>query len=161
MRGNGDRVPDRVPVECRVFALRCDPASVPAARHLVQRALRDWDLQALSDDASLATTELAANAVRHARTDMVLTVLVADRLMISVSDGRPGRLHASPSAWNPNSESGRGLFITDTLAQAWGTFPDRGGKVVWFTLALPDRADADLRAPTAQVCTHALVTERA
>ncbi len=126
----------------REFPLRCDPASVPTARRLVQGTLREWGLDALSDDASLATTELAANAVRHAGTDLLVTVLVADRLLISVGDGRPGHPHVAPNANSPDAESGRGLFITDALAEAWGSFPHGRGKTVWFTLALPVRGRA-------------------
>lgn len=145
-RWSGGRAPHRVPVRSRVFALPCEAASVPTARRFVQATLHEWHLPTLSDDASLATTELAANAISHARTDLVITVLLADRLLISVGDGRPGLLHVAPTADDADAEGGRGLFITDALAQAWGTFPDRGGKAVWFTLPLPaaDQADAEL-----------------
>ncbi|MGW8379053.1 hypothetical protein [Streptomyces sp. ODS28] len=43
-----------------------EPASVPAGRRLVRGALRRWGLEALADTALLVTSELLANAVRHA-----------------------------------------------------------------------------------------------
>jgi hypothetical protein len=37
-----------------------------------------------------------------------------------------------PRTARADEESGRGLGIVETLAQAWGTTPLPGGKVVWF-----------------------------
>jgi len=115
------------------------PGSVQAARHLVQEACRTWHLSHLLHDASLAVSELAGNAVEHARTDFVVTVSRnANRLNVAVKDDAPGfpRLHKPASGDPPGSlhDHGRGLLIVHTIAAGWGDMPARVGKVVWATL---------------------------
>ena len=115
------------------------PAAVPAARALVARACRIWQLPDFSDDAKLIISELAANAVRHARTEFVVTAgRDGATLHLAVRDGvfRYPRLGepASPQRPAPDDEGGRGLLLVDAVAAAWGAMPARGGKVVWATL---------------------------
>jgi len=116
------------------------PDSVRDARDLVQQACLSWRLPHLLDDTTLITSELASNAVEHARTDFVVTMSRhAARLHVAVQDGvpefpRPYRpASAGPPA--PAHPRGRGLLLVHTIAAAWGVMPARGGKVVWATLA--------------------------
>ena len=102
-------------------------------------------LEHLADEAGLLTTELAANAVLHARTDFDVVVhRAADGARVEVRD-RSSVLpvFTAPSA---TAMSGRGLLLVQTLAAAWGSqvLPG-GGKSVWFELAeAAVAADLDL-----------------
>jgi hypothetical protein len=112
------------------------PASVPAARGLVRQACDAWDLLPLRDVASLIMSELAANAVEHARTDFVATVSKsASGLHLAVRDGvfhYPRLSEVAPG--RQLDERGRGLRMIHAVAAAWGAMPARGGKVVWATV---------------------------
>jgi anti-sigma regulatory factor (Ser/Thr protein kinase) len=114
------------------------PTSVRAARELVTQACYGWHL-AQVQDARLVVSELAANAVEHARTDFVVTVSTArDRLHLAVLDGATAfpRLNVPPpaGAGAQLGGRGRGLNLVHATAAAWGAMPARGGKVVWATL---------------------------
>jgi hypothetical protein len=81
-------------------------------------------------------TELVANAVLHARTDLVLSIATLGRhLYIGVYDtcGRPARLGGPAGC---DGEPGRGLLVVEALAAEWGNVPTAGGKVVWAALAI-------------------------
>jgi anti-sigma regulatory factor (Ser/Thr protein kinase) len=102
-----------------------------AARHLVVNEMRRWGFGAeLLDDAALVVTELAANAVVHARSAFSV-VLQTERevLRISVEDSLPidrERLVV---------RSGRGIGLVARLAQRWGMHVSGDGKVIWAELA--------------------------
>jgi hypothetical protein len=56
-------------------------------------------------------------------------------LRIEVDDpstAPPSLRHAPPP-----SEDGRGVFLVDALADAWGAQTTDGGKTVWFELEIP------------------------
>jgi anti-sigma regulatory factor (Ser/Thr protein kinase) len=113
-------------------------ASVQAARDLVAQACSAWHLPQVHE-ARLVVSELAANAVEHARTDFVVTASTdGTRLHLAVRDGAPQypRLSDSPpiSPQRPIHDRGRGLRLVHAAADAWGAMPARGGKVVWATL---------------------------
>ena len=115
------------------------PASVPAARDLVAQACQAWRLPHARGDALMIMSELAANAVEHARTDFVVTAS-SDRaaLHLAVRDGAtqyPRLSEPAPSERPaPVDERGRGLHLVDAVAAAWGAMPARGGKVIWATV---------------------------
>lgn len=116
----------------------CDPTSVTAARWFIRQTLSEWSLSQLGDDAALAVSELVANAVRHAATDVMVSVVADERVTISVSDDEPA-VH-SPllrHAAGHLPESGRGLHIIAAISSDWGIRSHATGKVVWFTLELP------------------------
>ncbi|WP_433790792.1 ATP-binding protein [Actinoplanes sp. CA-252034] len=123
--------------------LRPHPISVVAARDLVVRACDRWQLRHLQDDATLIVSELASNAVQHAGTDLVVTVVrTGPDLLLAVrdSDTRYPRLReptAGESAAEVLHERGRGLQLVHAVAPIWGAMPARGGKVVWATVS-PD-----------------------
>ena len=78
------------------------------------------------------TTELATNAVEHARTPFTLTAeLVVHRLRVDVRDACTAPpvhdLVASPVALG-----GRGLAMVAALADRWGHRQFADGKSVWF-----------------------------
>ena len=123
--------------------LRLAPTlSAPAAaRGFVEEVCRYWGPAfpdtTVVDRAMLLASELVTNAVVHARTDLRLRLeLRGDWLHIAVRDGSPRllRLVTSP---DPKTPGGRGLWLVEQLARAWGVNPHPGGgKVVWCTLTL-------------------------
>ena len=113
-----------------------EPTSPVAARCLVRKALRDWRLEYLTDAATLLVSELATNAVLHARTPFVVRVeLTGDTLRITVLDC--SRSGPSRRSHGLGAGTGRGLALVATLAESWGTRTDvqPWSKAVWCELA--------------------------
>ena len=112
-----------------------DSGAVRAARRFVEDQLVGAGLEHLADDAGLLTSELAANAVLHARTEFdVVMYQVGAGARVEVRD-RSSVLpvFTAPSA---TAMSGRGLILVQTLAAAWGSETSPvGGKYVWFEMA--------------------------
>jgi anti-sigma regulatory factor (Ser/Thr protein kinase) len=111
-------------------------ASVSRARHRVVDLLHaNGCPEDRVDEAALMTTELAANAVEHARTPFTVMVEVsADRLRVDVRDGS----RAMPVVSSANSDTsigGRGLWLVAAFADRWGCEPVESGKTVWFESA--------------------------
>jgi anti-sigma regulatory factor (Ser/Thr protein kinase) len=119
----------------------CDLSGVRAARHFVRDALLRWELATAVDDASLGVSELVANAVRHAGTEFAVRIDVADKIVVTVIDGRPELEEGA--ATTPAKQPSRGLTIVSTIAEDWGVTPLTEGKAVWFSLPLPDPASAN------------------
>ncbi|MFC0598580.1 ATP-binding protein [Streptomyces palmae] len=119
--------------------LQALPPRIGQVRRIVSAQLRYWHLDALIDPAALGVTELLTNVHRHAEPDKRCTVeilLMLDRLTVSVRDHDP-RL-PRPCEAGPVSTHGRGLGLVAAVSESWGIHPrDDGGKVVWFTLAVP------------------------
>jgi len=109
--------------------------SVREARVLVRDALRAWDLPHLEDVATLLVSELATNALLHARTGFAVeAVLHGGVLRVMVLDCSPAMPH--PRRHSLQAGTGRGLRMIDTLAGSWGsqTSADPWSKGVWFEL---------------------------
>jgi anti-sigma regulatory factor (Ser/Thr protein kinase) len=109
-----------------------DPESVPAARRFVLAVAGTGDHQ-VDDRLSALVSELATNAVLHARTAFRIRVWSdRDRIRVAVSDlsvhGPVARAYA------PSQPTGRGLMIVESLADRWGVTPEEGGKSVWFEI---------------------------
>jgi len=131
------------------------PAAVSGARDLVSSALRGWQLTGLAWPASLVTSELVANAMKHSATVLNLTVSHVDtRLRIAVHDHGGGE-PAIPTRSEREAaaeQNGRGLQLIEAESRAWGVFPGRGrGKTVW---ALLDVAQASPGASQPMAVTH-------
>lgn len=107
-------------------------------RRITRDKLRHWDLTVLTDDATLAVSELVTNAIKHADGKPVgLRVRHSSfELHIEVTDGTPtpARLRSASVA----DESGRGLLLVAALAKEWGVSPD--GTMTWCSLEIPDRS---------------------
>lgn len=100
-------------------------------------ALWQHGLNSLAAVASVVTSEVATNAVRHARTSFRLTVLaLPNAVVIEVWDGsRVMPLRVDP---RPAEVSGHGLMLVDALADEWGVRCEDIGKSVWFALSEAD-----------------------
>lgn len=117
--------------------------STPAARRFVLGNLGNTPADQ-RDAISVMVSELAMNAVQHARTPFEVSVeLTADTLRVTVTDSAAGRPTAQPMP-PPSSDRGRGLQIVQSLADEWGVaLPgDGAGKSVWFALGVQARAQA-------------------
>lgn len=137
---------------CRVVTctLGCGVAAAAQARAVTRERLRRWEVAELATDAALLVSELVTNAVLHARTDVTLTLAVADGVLeVGVADGAahlplprqpgdaaPHRPGSQPARWT--AESGRGLDLLDTVADSWGMVVLAAGKQVWFRLSVPE-----------------------
>jgi anti-sigma regulatory factor (Ser/Thr protein kinase) len=113
-----------------------DLAAARAARQFVTDSLAKTNLRAtVIDDARLVVTELAANAIVHARSPFSVTAHPHDSgVRLSVRDSSVVRPTVRPS--DPLAASGRGLLLVAALSADWGVEVTADGKTVW----------ADLRA---------------
>jgi anti-sigma regulatory factor (Ser/Thr protein kinase) len=131
----------RRPVPPRMDANLLPGPDMPAAsRELVNRACTEWGLTKVRRLAELIMSELASNAVLHARTPAVVTVrLLGGCLQMAVRDGDPRMVyHPPPGAHGAHhGEHGRGLLILEAMADQWGSVPTGNGKVVWAQLQIP------------------------
>jgi anti-sigma regulatory factor (Ser/Thr protein kinase) len=104
------------------------------ARRLLAAALRTQGYERpLVEQAMLVASELAANAVLHARSGFSIDVRAdADTLRVAVADARPPG-GTSDAAMVPRRTHGLGLI--DAVALRWGVRAAAAGKVVWAELA--------------------------
>ncbi|XUL88268.1 ATP-binding protein [Streptomyces galilaeus] len=111
--------------------------NIPEARHGAQLVLASWSV---SDDVcetvALIVTELATNAVRHARvpgrTFDVTLALAHDgdkTIEVEVFDASPH--HPVVKSFDPGATSGRGLLLVEALCDEWGVRDREFGKSVW------------------------------
>ena len=115
--------------------LACAPDMVAVARRFVSHTLRLWEVDEQHlDEAVLLTSELMSNAVLHARTDVRLTIRSHEdgTVRIEVADENP-RVPISVAP-PEDAQSGRGLWLVETLSSAWGVDRVPSGKTVWFEL---------------------------
>lgn len=111
-------------------------SSVPGARVWVRERLTEAGISAETRSrVELLVSELATNAVQHARGARFVVWLRADeRVEIAVRDDEP--VSPRPRDAAPEDAGGRGLALVDAVADAWGTSPACGGKWVWCRLSL-------------------------
>ena len=114
------------------------------ARNRVAAALHSAVDGAMLDTLRLLVSELATNCVEHAQADAQARIDVAvsrPRGAVRVEISTAGPPFESPPVKpvrpRPQDEGGRGLFIVDSLARAWGVEP-RAANRVWFELATTD-----------------------
>lgn len=106
-----------------------EPRSAGAARRFLREELAAAGVSA--PDAELLLSELASNAIRHARTSFEVEVVVTgDLLRVGVSDTSPDDL--TLRATEADAASGRGLQIVGALAGRWGVRRTPAGKQVYF-----------------------------
>lgn len=133
-RGTGqDRRP--APHDATAMVPAC-AESVPATRAFLVALLRGWDISSDDvDDAALLVTELVTNAIEHGKGAVTVQLSVLSGVLhVAVTDHGahiPHQLEADLDA-----EGGRGLWLVEAVAVAWGTTPlgTVTGKTVWFEL---------------------------
>lgn len=108
--------------------------SVRQARSLVRRALDDWELRHLEEEAVLVVSELATNALSHARSSYQVRIYHnPSTVRIEVRDGGTGTPEPQPAS--ATREGGRGLLLVSAMSVSWGLEQTPQGKVVWAELA--------------------------
>jgi MEDS: MEthanogen/methylotroph, DcmR Sensory domain len=137
-------------------AFECVRDAPRDARHFVMHLLRQWRLDGgagpdgtgpdgadpdeagswprVITDAALVVTELATNAVLHARSAFTVSVARSgDAVCLSVADSVP----LPPGQVGLPVRGDHGLGVIDRIAEQWGIQPVPAGKVIWANLALP------------------------
>lgn len=111
-----------------------EPEQVCAARGFVTSAVQMWSVR--QSEVALLVSEVATNAVLHARSDFEITVVGReDRIRVEVFD-RNTRL-PTLAVVAPYAYSGRGLALVQALALAWGVESHSAdGKTIWFEVLL-------------------------
>lgn len=93
-----------------------------------------WGLPHLKGIAELIVSELVTNAVRHAGSDLEVTVALSDQYLHLFVRDRDLRIPRIFTADSPDPDHSRGMKLVDGLASAWGTTLRPYGKSVWATL---------------------------
>lgn len=123
----GDQ-PDDV---ARVFAAASSSPHV--VRAFVRSVLDAWGESDVDGEAEIVASELASNAVRHARTPFRVSVARGSgAIRIAVRD-----LSFDPpeqQTWDHLSPGGRGVRLVAALSRTWGTDREVDGKTVWAEL---------------------------
>lgn len=110
-----------------------EPLSVRNVRELVAKGLHDTTHSI--DDVVLVASELATNAIAHARTPFKVRLTApGDHVRLEVSD----QSSVIP-AIEQLSGSQRGLRIVQALSSRWGIDPDESGKTIWVDFDLPPK----------------------
>lgn len=112
-----------------------DWESAGAARRFVSTTLTHWDCGELEYVTTLLASELVANALLHAGTEIDVVIRQSEEcLRVEVHDGD----HRLPSRkrYSITSTTGRGLALVEDLALDWRAEVTPEGKVVWFEVDL-------------------------
>ncbi|MFD8865530.1 ATP-binding protein [Streptomyces sp. NPDC059590] len=124
------------------FTAPNSPKSPRVCRDAIAALLQANDLHDIADTARLLVTEAVTNVNQHTNSRVVhIDTLVRDGIAtIAVRDSSPDR-HPYPREADPDEEGGRGLFLMQELAYAWGVTWEHGpqptGKHIWFELRDP------------------------
>ena len=118
--------------------LPANETAAPLARSSLSAAIPPPILLERVDDAQLAVTELAANAIRHGglRDDDTLRLVIEaddDRVRVEVEQATAADdVHVvSPRLDDPEDIGGFGLRLVEHTADSWGHEPGPPGRV-WF-----------------------------
>jgi anti-sigma regulatory factor (Ser/Thr protein kinase) len=115
-------------------ALEPDHTGAAAARRFASDAIAAWSPAPAPDELVLVVSEMATNAIVHARPPLRLRLThLGDEVLVELADGvrvAPYRRHPMPC-----DERGRGLQIMAALALRSGVSVDAHGKTVWCTVA--------------------------
>ncbi|MGW8762879.1 ATP-binding protein [Streptomyces sp. NPDC055815] len=119
-----------------------EAAAVSQARHQLHRLMALTGLETIADAVALGAHELMANAVTHGCRHQAVKAFAVKvthsggRLRVEVQD--PSSKQPSQRPPSDEREGGRGLFLVDALATAWGVQLGPGrGKTVWMEVDVP------------------------
>ncbi|MET8243794.1 SpoIIE family protein phosphatase [Streptomyces sp. NPDC005202] len=128
------------PAQVASWDLPNELVTVPTARHLAARQLRQWGLEPLVTPVQSIVSELVTNAIRHGGGPSRLKLIQHRVLTCEVSDTNTGQ----PRPRHPRilDEHGRGLYLVARLSRRWGSRSAADGKVVWAEQDLPSTAGA-------------------
>ena len=101
--------------------------AVRDARLFLQTAIAGRVAPEFQDELALVLSELASNAVRHARTPFEVVVTTNGHVRIEVEDGST----EPPVSKAPSGEGGWGLVLVDRVCDRWGVDISHEKKCVW------------------------------
>jgi anti-sigma regulatory factor (Ser/Thr protein kinase) len=130
---------DRNPDWSQEAVLVAEPVSASRARDFVVLHLVEHDLLYLVEDIRLVASELATNAMEHARTPFTVTLSERDgAVLLTVRDDSSSvPVKAVPQVTDIR---GRGLLLVEMLSREWGASIDGdGSKSVWASFATRTR----------------------
>jgi anti-sigma regulatory factor (Ser/Thr protein kinase) len=122
----------------RSRSFEAEHSEISACRRFVRSALDDWGVEPA--EVVLLTSELATNAVVHARSSFLVVLdRCGTRVRVAVSDEDTRAIEVVEVP--ADALSGRGLAMVNALAESWGVeHGARPGKTVWFELEAPPGA---------------------
>lgn len=130
--GTGLRAPAGSDAAERLFLVT--PTAPHDVRAFVRTVLDEWNVRVRDGEAEIVASELATNAVRHARSPFVLTLThepAAVRIAVrDTSADRPMHIVRDDCEFG-----GRGVRLVAALAKAWGVDDEVDGKSVWAEVA--------------------------
>ena len=155
----------------RMIRLAALPTAPRMARVFVVQTAKEWMLpEDCIDTVELLTSELVTNAVKetgrvdgptipkpteHVTVVCIWVRVVGDVLRVEVWDSDTTQPIQKPLS--PDAESGRGLFLVESLSRRWGCYSPKGpGKVVWCEIGL----SPDGTRRTASASTHGPLPRR-
>jgi anti-sigma regulatory factor (Ser/Thr protein kinase) len=129
---------------------------VPEARRFVRDTLNALGAAGACDDAETLVSELATNAVLHAKTEFTIHVTRTDgTVRIRVHD--LSTVLPRQRSYGLDSTTGRGIRLIMALAADWGVDRQGAGKAVWFELPA-DGASADNGSDDSRTDVETLLT---
>jgi len=114
------------------------PSAVVSARNFVSQWMDAWSLEDLAATASVVTTVLVSNVLRHTASDPDVRLETDGvTVAVAVTDGSrvPATIHEEVEARGAFSE----LQIIRALTRVWGNTPTHEGKVVWAVMGPENR----------------------
>jgi anti-sigma regulatory factor (Ser/Thr protein kinase) len=138
-------VPENSDVEVEISPFDGDLADVSAARAWLAAALErhDWD-EADIECMKLLLSEVASNAILHAKTSFTVTAWVDGVASVAVTDSVP---NARPVVVQRKpGQGGMGMRLVASLAERWGVHTGADGKSVWFVYVPAGASGASVRS---------------
>jgi anti-sigma regulatory factor (Ser/Thr protein kinase) len=114
--------------------------SVPEARDWARSLLSHGGPSPILDDTLLLLSEVVTNAITHSDSGQVTVQITRLSTTVQVNVADAGSSTTTPTVCTPAlaDDSGRGLWLVDTLADEWGFQHDETGGLVWFRLTEHD-----------------------
>jgi anti-sigma regulatory factor (Ser/Thr protein kinase) len=114
-------------------------------RRFIRETLQTWGAEAYDWGANQTVSELATNAVLHARTAFIVALLLDDNgLTIRVTDTSP----RTPVLrhFGKEATTGRGLALVAQMSEQWGVETESAAKTVWCRLRPADTQNESVDA---------------
>ncbi len=109
------------------------PVDVLVVRSAARTTVQKWGADVAADDIALVVSELTANAWVHGQPPIMVMLRLEDSsVLVEVSDAGPGIAEFSQP--EPLGVHGHGLPITASLADEFGLYANRAGKILWARL---------------------------
>ena len=126
-------------------AFDADPASVADARKFATSAAAELGIPDLDWPLRQIVSELATNAVIHARSPFTLSIAsIGSEVRVEMRDSSPRRVQSRN--YDADATTGRGMQLVQTLSRAWGIDTDDGGKTIWAELSIDTSIFGDVDA---------------